>query len=179
MSRTFYIAVTQQVLLFGAETWMFTKKMELALDAFQGRVARNLTGRQPRRGRDGRWSYPSLAGAIKEAGIVRIWTSILRRQITVAQFIVTRPILDLCEKAVRRTGARVTRQWWEKTRIDWKGAREKAEAAEEAAEPALTDTDSESEADAHTTDGTARGTGEVASLGASGFSGAEWSRSED
>ena len=38
----------------------------------------------------------------------------------------------------------------------------------------MTDTDSKSEADAHTTDRTARGTGGEASLGASGSSGAEW-----
>ena len=63
-------------------------------------------------------------------------------------------------------------QWWEQTGIDWKGDREKEEAAEEATEPALTDTDLESEADADTTDGTARGMGEEASLGASGSSGA-------
>ena len=50
VSQTFYIAVTQQVLLFGAETWVLTKNMESALDAFQGRVARKLTGRQPHRG---------------------------------------------------------------------------------------------------------------------------------
>ena len=49
MSRSFYTAVTQQVLLFGAETWVLTRKTESALDAFQGRVARRLTGRQPRR----------------------------------------------------------------------------------------------------------------------------------
>ena len=55
VSRNFYIAVTQQVLLFGAETWVLTRKMEAALDAFQGRVARRLTGRMPRRGRDGKW----------------------------------------------------------------------------------------------------------------------------
>ena len=79
MSRTFYIAVTQQALLFGAETWVLTEKMEKALDAFQGRVVRKLTGRHPRRGRDGEWNYPSLAGAMKEAGIVRIRTSIRRR----------------------------------------------------------------------------------------------------
>ena len=65
VSRTFYIAMTQQVLLFGAETWVLTKNMESALDAFQGRVARTLTGRQPRRRRDGRWFYPSLAGEMK------------------------------------------------------------------------------------------------------------------
>ena len=51
----FYIAVTQQVLLFGAESWVLTGKMEAALDAFQGRVARRLTGRTPCRGRDGKW----------------------------------------------------------------------------------------------------------------------------
>ena len=44
VSRNFYISVTQQVLLFGAETWVLTKNMEASLDAFQGRVARRLTG---------------------------------------------------------------------------------------------------------------------------------------
>ena len=34
VSRNFYIAVTQQVLLFGAETWVLTKRMEAALDEF-------------------------------------------------------------------------------------------------------------------------------------------------
>ena len=52
VSHNFYIAVTQQALLFGAETWVLTKKMEAALDDFQGRVARRLTVRMPRRGRD-------------------------------------------------------------------------------------------------------------------------------
>ena len=47
VSRSFYTDVTKQVLLFGAETWVLTKKMESALDAFQGRVARRLTGRKP------------------------------------------------------------------------------------------------------------------------------------
>ena len=60
VSRSFYIAVTQQVLLFGAESWVLTKRMEAALDAFQGRVARRLTGRMPRCGRDGKWLYLPL-----------------------------------------------------------------------------------------------------------------------
>ena len=58
---------------------ILTRKTESALDAFQVRVPRRLTGRQPRRGRDERWFYPSLARAMKEAGVVRIRTSILRR----------------------------------------------------------------------------------------------------
>ena len=174
VSRNFYTAVTQQVLLFGAEMWVLTRKMESALDAFQVRVARKLTGRKPRRGRDRRWFYLSLAGAMRETGIVRIWTSILWRQNTVAQFIATRPIMGLCKGAARRPGAWVPRRWWKQKGIDWKGAMEKAAATEEEAaepaEPELTGSDSEAEAD--TPGGTAGGTGEEASLGASGSSGA-------
>ena len=55
VSRTFYIAVTQAVLLFGSETWVLTVRMEKALDSFQSRVARKLTERKPRRGKDGTW----------------------------------------------------------------------------------------------------------------------------
>ena len=107
VSRSFYTSVTQQVLLFGAKTWVLTRKMESALDAFQGRVARRLTGRKPRQGRYGKWFHPSLVGALKEAGVVRFRTSILRRQNTVAQFIATRPILGLYEVAERPWGTRV------------------------------------------------------------------------
>ena len=34
VSRSFYTAVTQQVLLFGAETWVLTRNMESDLDDF-------------------------------------------------------------------------------------------------------------------------------------------------
>ena len=102
VSRNLYIAVTQQVLLFGAETWVLTVKMEVALDAFQGRVARRLTGRMPHRGRDGKWRYLPLAGTTKDAGIVRSRKLVLWRQNTVAQFVATRPILVLCEGTERR-----------------------------------------------------------------------------
>ena len=107
--------------------------MEKALDIFQSRVARKIMGRQPRLGKDGSWVYPPLVGVMKEMGMVGIQTSILLRQNMVAQFIATRPILDLCEQATQRTGAQVYRKWWEHTGIDLEGAREKAAAA--AAEP--------------------------------------------
>ena len=156
--------MAQQFLLFGAETWVLSWKMESALDAFQGRVARRLTGRQPRRGRDGKCFYPPLAGALKEAGVVRVRTSILRRQNTVAQSIATRQILGLCEVAERRRGTRVPQRWWEQMGIDWKSAREKASAqeGENEAEPELTGSESDSEPET-TPGGTAGSTGEEAS----------------
>ena len=131
VSRSFYTNVTQQVILFGAETWVLTRKMKSDLDAFQGRFARRLTGRQPRRGRNGRWFYPSLAGAMKEAGVVRIRTSILQSKNTVAQFIAKRPIMGLCHVAERWLETRVPRMWWEQTGINCKAARETAAAKEE------------------------------------------------
>ena len=136
----------------------------------------SLTGRQTRRGRDGKWFYSSLAGALKEAGGVRVKALILRRQNTVAQFIATRPILGLCKVAERRRGTLVPQRWWEHTGIYWKSARENAAAqeGENEAKPELTGSELDSEPET-TPGGTAGGTGEEASLGASGSSGAEWS----
>ena len=112
VSSNFFKAVVQQVLIFGAETWLVSPMMEPALSAFIHGAAIRLTGRQPRRGRDGKWHYPSLEGAMKEAGLTDIRTSIQRRQKTVAQYIATRPLLDLCVGARQREGVRVTLRWW-------------------------------------------------------------------
>ena len=79
VSGNFFKAVVQQVLLFGSETWVVSLMMERALSAFIHGEAIRLTGRQPRRGRDGKWHYPSLEGAMKEAGLTDIRTSIQRR----------------------------------------------------------------------------------------------------
>ena len=137
---------------------MVTPRIERALNSFMYGAARRITGRQPRRGWDRKWFYPSLEGAMKEAGFKDIRTSINNRQNTVAQYIATRPLLDLCEGANQIRGARVSRRWWDQKGINWEKA--KARVAE---------TDSELETDTEEED--ARST---ASRG-SGSSGAEWS----
>ena len=159
-------------------------EMEAALDAFQGRVARRLTGRTPRRGRDGKWKSLPLARAIKDAGIVRVRTSVLRRQNTVAQFVATRPILALCEGSERRGGTRVPQRWWEQTGIDWRLARERSENAEtegDGTTTATTGTETTTpamEASSDSDTGSGGRNEEEESLGASGSIGAEWSGAE-
>ena len=114
-------------------------------------------------------------------------TSVLRRYNTVAQFIATRPILGFCKVAKRRRGTQVPQRWWKQSGIDWILVREKAEAAaaqaganEAASETPGSGSEAESESDPSPTPGwTAGGTGEEASLGVSGSSGAEWSGAED
>ena len=156
------------------------QKMEAALEAFQGRVARRMTGRMPRRGRDGKWLYLPLAGATKDAGRVRARTSVLQRQNTVAQFVATRPILVLWEEKERLGGKWVPQIWWEQPGIDWRLAREQNERAEAAGETYTKATAGTTTATTETeTSGSEKGTGEEASLGGSGSSGAEWSGAED
>ena len=126
---------------FGAETWVLTQRIERALESFLYRAARRITRKQPHRGRGGQWTYPPMKEAMREAGFEWIWKAITRRQNTVAQYIVTRPILDLFEQATHRMGARVSRRWWDQEGIDLKAEKERS------ADSTATDSESESEAD--------------------------------
>ena len=159
VSGNFFKAVVQKVLLFGAETWVVSPRMERALSSFIHGAARRVIGRHPRRGWDGKLFYLSLVGAMKESGFTDVKTSINRRQNTAAHYIATRPLLDLYRGATQRGGARVTRRWWDQKVIDWEKA--KARGAETELESKL-ETDMEGEA---TRDAESR---------TSGSSGAEW-----
>ena len=66
---------------------------------------------------------PPLGEAMREAGLEEVETYITQRQNTAAQYIATRPILDLCEEAERRPGAGVSKRWWEQVGINLAGAR--------------------------------------------------------
>ena len=75
-----------------------------------------------------------------------------------------------------RGGTRVPQQWWEQPGIDWKLAREQGERAAEAAGHADATAETKTTTE---TPGLGKGTGEEASLVASGSSGDEWSGAED
>ena len=62
---------------------------------------------------------------MKEAGLTDVHTSINRRQNMVAQYIATRTLLDLCEGATKREGAKGTLRWWDQLGIDWEKAKAK------------------------------------------------------
>ena len=119
----------QAVLLFRAETWVLTTRMDQSLSSFQHGVAQRLTVRQPRRQGDWSWEYPSLEEEMEEAGFEGIGKYITRRQNMVTQYIATRLILDLCERSARSPGAGVSWQWWEQDGLDLVGAKKRAAAA--------------------------------------------------
>ena len=137
--------MSQSVLLFGSENWVLTPRMYRALDSFQNRSTRKITRKQPRRRRtDGSWEYPPLEETLREAGFEGIRKSVTRRQNTVAQYIVTRPILDLCDRSTRRPGERVPWRWWEQDGIYLEGAKKRAAETTTVSE---SESDSEEESD--------------------------------
>ena len=86
--------------------------MKWVLGGFHHRVDFRLTGSKMRKGRDGGWVYPPLEDAMAEAGLKEVETYVYLRKNTVAQYIVTRPIMDLYLAAKQRPGSRVATKWW-------------------------------------------------------------------
>ena len=63
---------------------------------------------------------------MREAGFKGIKKVITRRQNKFEQYIATRPLLELCERAKKRLGARVSQRWWEQEGIDLGTAKKRA-----------------------------------------------------
>ena len=112
VSRLFFKAVIQAVLIFGVETWVVTPRMGKTLGGFRTQVERLLTGKLPLRTTDGTWKYTSAAAAREAVSFLTMEEYVRRRQNTVAQYIATRSLLVLCEGLERDPGVQVGMRWW-------------------------------------------------------------------
>ena len=148
VSGNFFKAVVQAVLLFLAEMWVLTPMIERALESFMHGAAHRIMGNQPRIGGGGKWTYPPLKEAMLGAGFEGIRKAVTRRQNTDVQYITTQPILDLCERATHRVGARVYQRWWNQEGIYLKAAKERV--TEALATDSESDSEEESEAEVET-----------------------------
>ena len=122
VSRFFFESVVQSV--FGVETCVVTPHMRRVLRGFQDQVEQRLMGGLPQKRSDGGYKYTLAEAAREEARFNLMDTYIQRRQNTVAQYIATQPILDLCRAADKKLGTRVGMCWWEQAVLDLVGARE-------------------------------------------------------
>ena len=68
---------------------------------------------------------------MKDAGFEDMGEYFLKRNNTVAKYIMMRPIIDLCEETVRRSGAWFYRRWCKQEAMDLAGARAVVAAAED------------------------------------------------
>ena len=118
----------QSVMLFGAEIWVVTPRMGKALGGFQTQVVRWLTGHLLRITTGRTWRYTSEAAAREAVGFLTMEEYVRRLHNTVAHYIATQSLLDLCEGSERDPGAQVRIWWWEQDLIGLEGARESSSA---------------------------------------------------
>ena len=131
VSGFLFKAVVQAVLFFISETWVVTSRMGKALGGFQAQVVIQLTVWLLWRTLGGKWTYTLAAAAREKAGFVTTEEYIRRHQNTVAQYIATQSLLDLCEGLESAPGAQVGMRWWEQAVLYLAGAREAAAVAVE------------------------------------------------
>ena len=98
-------------------------RLEKALEGFHHRAVRQMTGMGTKRQRDGTWVYPPIDTALAMVGLYEIGMYIVCQQNTVAQYIATRPIMQLCLAEERNPGMRLSRRWWKQPGMDILGIR--------------------------------------------------------
>ena len=110
-----YVAVVQSLLLYGAETWVITPDMLSLLSGFHNRCARRIAGMHPRLDRRTNiWVRGDMKEVTELTGLLPIEDYLEKRQHTIAQYVATRPIYDLCRGSSRRSGSMDYRRiyWW-------------------------------------------------------------------
>ena len=70
-----------------------------------------MSGKQPEQNEDGSLTYPRLEDVLKAVGLKSIAHYVDMRRQTIANFIVNRPIHELCAGAVRKRGSPVQPFW--------------------------------------------------------------------
>ena len=113
----FYVEVVQAVIIFESETWVLTPRLEKALEGFHHRVVRRMAGMVPKCQRDVTWVYKPIGAVPAMVGMDNIGVYIDCLHNTVAQYIATRVIMDLCLVEEWKPGLRIYRRWWEHTAL--------------------------------------------------------------
>ncbi len=72
-----------------------------------------MSGKRPVRKEDGSWTYPRSEDVLQAVGLKPIAHYVGVRRQTIANFIVNRPIYELCAGAVRKKGLPVQPFWWD------------------------------------------------------------------
>ena len=110
----FYITIVQAVLLYGADSWVVTKRDMNKLRSFHHRAIQYITGRHIRKHDEDRWEYPEHQELLKECQLLPIEEYVERRRGTLrAYFEEVTPALLESTKLVKRHCKDVHKiLWW-------------------------------------------------------------------
>ena len=115
----FYMMVVQAVMLYGAGTWVISKRNMERLESFHKRAMRYMTGRHIRKKEGNEWEYPDSKKIKKECGLMDIEVYIKRRRGTLSEYLNNfRPLLlDEAEKCPKHCNDANKIVWWEQAII--------------------------------------------------------------
>lgn len=112
MMGSFYKAIVQAILLYGAESWTLSDRVKKKLRSFHPRCARHLTGQHIRDRKDGTWDTPSTEKVLKDAGLWSMEEYINRRKKTVTKFVQEREIFRKCVATPPIASSSNQKTWW-------------------------------------------------------------------
>ncbi len=99
------------MLLFGSETWNLAPSSLKRLEGFHIRAAWRMAGKGPWLNPDGSWTYPDTEEVMKEVGLRSISQYVEVRRQHIFNFIVNRPIFDLCKEGTTYSGGTSLCHW--------------------------------------------------------------------
>ena len=115
-----YKAVVQTVILHGSKSWVITGEKMKVLEEFHHQILRRLTGNTDRYVREEGWKWPPSEEDIEVAGLWKIQEYVRRRQVKIADHIMTPPIFELCTRVERISGTSRSLRWWDQDHT-WEG----------------------------------------------------------
>ena len=98
VSEKFYHTIVQAVLFFGTDTWVLTETMSQRILGAHVSFLRQITHKQASWQRDGYWRQMKAEEVLQGAGTQMLRNYVARRQATVAEWVTTIPIFDVCAR---------------------------------------------------------------------------------
>jgi len=83
----FYVAVVQAVLLYGSESWTISLREMEALERFQKKAMRYMTGRHIQKDSEGEWHYPEHGEMMRMCGLKPVSHYIRKRRGTLRLYL--------------------------------------------------------------------------------------------
>ena len=97
VAAMFYRSVVQGILLYGLDMWVLSSAMQKKVEGSHTSFLRHITGKRAWRIVDEMWETHWAELVQELAGTQSEMTYIGRRQETVSQWVVSRPIFEVCE----------------------------------------------------------------------------------
>jgi hypothetical protein len=113
MMASFYKAIIQAVLLYGADSWVLTQEMERKLQSFHHRCARYIARKHIRKDGHGQWIAPPSDQVLHSLGLQTVKAYIQQRKNTVSTYAATTDIFKQCEESQPLVSAPNRLVWWE------------------------------------------------------------------